>query len=98
MAALPISIQYFSTVRCLLKPGGFALIHAIGRMSPPSFTVPFVRKYIFPGGYVPSLSEVFASTERTGLWVDDCEDLTSPLLLDYSELAPALSGEAAKRR
>ena len=67
--------QYFSTVRCLLKPAGFALIHAIGRMSPPSFTVPFVRKYIFPGGYVPSLSEVFASTERTGLWVDDCEIL-----------------------
>ena len=67
--------QYFSTVRRLLTPGGFALIHAIGRMSPPGFTVPFIRKYIFPGGYAPALSEVFASTERTGLWVDDCEIL-----------------------
>ncbi|HSI39130.1 MAG TPA: cyclopropane-fatty-acyl-phospholipid synthase family protein [Xanthobacteraceae bacterium] len=67
--------EYFSTVRRLLTPGGFALIHAIGRMSPPGSTAPFIRKYIFPGGYVPALSEVFASTERTGLWVADCEVL-----------------------
>ena len=67
--------QYFSSVRRLLTPGGFALIHAIGRMSPPGFTAPFIRKYIFPGGYAPALSEVFASTERIGLWVDDCEVL-----------------------
>ena len=65
--------DYFRTVRKLLAPGGFALIHAIGRMSPPGSTAPFIRKYIFPGGYAPALSEVFASTERTGLWVDDCE-------------------------
>ncbi len=65
--------EYFRTVRKLLAPGGFALIHAIGRMSPPGSTAPFIRKYIFPGGYAPALSEVFASTERTGLWVDDCE-------------------------
>jgi cyclopropane-fatty-acyl-phospholipid synthase len=67
--------DYFSTVRRLLNPGGYAMIHAIGRMSPPGTTAPFIRKYIFPGGYVPALSEVFASTERTGLWVDDCEVL-----------------------
>ncbi len=65
--------DYFGAVRRLLAPGGFALIHAIGRMSPPAGTPPFFRKYIFPGGYAPALSEVFASTERTGLWVDDCE-------------------------
>src|SRR5262249_57074477 len=65
--------DYFRTVRKLLAPGGFALIHAIGRMSPPGSTAPFIRKYIFRGGYAPALSEVFASTERTGLWVDDCE-------------------------
>jgi cyclopropane-fatty-acyl-phospholipid synthase len=65
--------DYFRAVRRLLAPGGFALIHAIGRMSPPGSTAPFIRKYIFPGGYAPALSEVFASTERTGLWVDDCE-------------------------
>lgn len=66
---------YFRTVRKLLSPDGYAMIHAIGRMSPPSTTGPFIRKYIFPGGYIPSMSEVFASTERTGLWVDDCEIL-----------------------
>ncbi|ALK09199.1 SAM-dependent methyltransferase [Blastochloris viridis] len=67
--------DYFSTVKRLLKPGGFGLVHAIGRMSPPGSTAPFIRKHIFPGGYVPALSEVFASTERTGLWVADCEVL-----------------------
>lgn len=67
--------EYFTTIRNLLGEGGFALVHAIGRMSPPGTTAPFIRKYIFPGGYVPALSEVFASTERTHLWVDDCEVL-----------------------
>ena len=67
--------EYFSTIKRLLAPGGYALVHAIGRMSPPGSTAPFIRKYIFPGGYVPALSEVFASTERTGVWVADCEIL-----------------------
>jgi cyclopropane-fatty-acyl-phospholipid synthase len=67
--------DYFGSIKRLLKPGGFALVHSIGRMSPPGTTAPFIRKYIFPGGYVPSLSEVFASTERSGLWVADCEVL-----------------------
>jgi len=67
--------SYFTTIRGMLKEGGFALVHAIGRMSPPGTTAPFIRKYIFPGGYVPALSEVFASLERTGLWCDDCENL-----------------------
>jgi cyclopropane-fatty-acyl-phospholipid synthase len=66
---------YFGTVKRLLKPGGFAMIHAIGRMSMPGTTAPFIRKYIFPGGYVPALSEVFSSLERTGLWCCDCENL-----------------------
>ncbi len=66
---------YFATVRGLLKEGGFGLVHAIGRMSPPGTTAPFIRKYIFPGGYVPALSEVFASLERTGIWCSDCENL-----------------------
>jgi cyclopropane-fatty-acyl-phospholipid synthase len=66
---------YFTTIRGLLKEGGFALVHAIGRMSPPGTTAPFIRKYIFPGGYAPALSEVFASLERTGIWCADCENL-----------------------
>jgi cyclopropane-fatty-acyl-phospholipid synthase len=66
---------YFTKIRDLLEPAGYGLIHCIGRMSPPGTTRPFIQKYIFPGGYVPALSEVFASTERTGLWVADMEVL-----------------------
>ncbi|MGL5136762.1 MAG: class I SAM-dependent methyltransferase, partial [Beijerinckiaceae bacterium] len=66
---------YFNKLKSLMKPGGFGLVHAIGRMSPPGTTAPFIRKYIFPGGYCPAMSEVFASTERTGIWVADCEIL-----------------------
>ena len=66
---------YFQKVRELLAEDGFAYIHSIGRMSPPGTTGPFIRKHIFPGAYVPSLSEVFAATERTGLWVSDVEVL-----------------------
>lgn len=66
---------YFSSIKRLTKPGGFALVHCIGRMTPPGTTAPFIRKYIFPGGYVPALSEVFASMERTGTWCADCESL-----------------------
>jgi len=67
--------NYFSGIKKLTKPGGFALVHCIGRMSPPGTTAPFIRKYIFPGGYVPAMSEVFASMERTGTWCADCESL-----------------------
>jgi len=67
--------EYFGKVRDLLRDDGFAMIHAIGRMTPPGTTGPFIRKYIFPGGYVPALSEVFASLERVGLWACDNEIL-----------------------
>lgn len=66
---------FFSKVRDLLTPDGYAYIHSIGRMSPPGTTGPFIRKYIFPGAYSPALSEVMAATERVGLWVADIEIL-----------------------
>jgi cyclopropane-fatty-acyl-phospholipid synthase len=66
---------YFGKIRSLLATDGFAFVHCIGRMRPPGSTGPFIRKYIFPGAYVPSLSEVFAATERSGLWVADMEVL-----------------------
>ena len=72
---VPFFDAYFGKVRDILKPGGYAFIHAIGSMSPPSTTSPFIRKYIFPGGYTPAMSEVFASTERCRLWVADVEIL-----------------------
>ena len=67
--------EYFGKVRSFLKDDGYAFIHFIGRMSPPGTTGPFIRKYIFPGGYSPALSEVAAATERCGLWNADTEFL-----------------------
>lgn len=67
--------EYFAKIRDLLTPGGFAFVHSIGRMTQPGTTGPFIRKYIFPGGYVPALSEVFAAAERQGIWVADMEVL-----------------------
>jgi len=58
---------YFQKIRELLTDDGFAYVHSIGRMSPSGTTGPFIRKYIFPGAYVPSLSEMFVATERTRL-------------------------------
>ena len=67
--------EYFAKVRDLLNPDGYAFIYSIGRRSPPGVTNPFIRKYIFPGGYVPSLSETFCAIERQDLWVADMEVL-----------------------
>ena len=67
--------DYFGKIRNLLTPDGFAFVHSIGRMTEPGTTGPFIRKYIFPGGYVPALSEVFAAAERQGIWVADMEVL-----------------------
>ena len=64
---------YFLSVRDRLAPDGVALIHSITSKAPPGITGPFLRKYIFPGGYAPSLSETFAAIERSGLWTLDAE-------------------------
>ncbi|MBC7279939.1 cyclopropane-fatty-acyl-phospholipid synthase family protein [Hoeflea sp.] len=66
---------YFLTVRDRLTPDGVAMIHSISTKAPPGITGPFIRKYIFPGGYAPSLSETVAAIEPTGLWLLDCEIL-----------------------
>jgi len=57
------------------------LLHSIGRMEPPGGTNTWLRKYIFPGGYSPALSEVLAAIEKAGLWVTDIEVLR----LHYAE-------------
>lgn len=65
--------EYFRTVKRLLTPEGIALIHSIGRASPPATTSPWITKYIFPGGYVPSLSESAQAFERADLIATDVE-------------------------
>jgi cyclopropane-fatty-acyl-phospholipid synthase len=69
----PYLPAYFLNVRDRLGPDGLALIHSISTKSPPGVTGPFLRKYIFPGGYSPALSETVAAIEPTGLWLLDCE-------------------------
>jgi cyclopropane-fatty-acyl-phospholipid synthase len=67
--------EYFGTISRLLKDDGIALIHSIGRKAGPGQTGAWVRRYIFPGGYSPALSETLAAVEKTGLWVTDIEIL-----------------------
>ena len=62
-------------MKSLLNEDGVALVHSIGRMAPPGTTNPWLRKYIFPGGYTPALSEALSAIEREGLWVTDIEIL-----------------------
>ena len=66
---------YFEAVKRLMKDDGVAVIHSIGRMEGPRLTNSFTHKYIFPGGYVPSLSEIVAAVENVGLWITDIEIL-----------------------
>jgi cyclopropane-fatty-acyl-phospholipid synthase len=73
--------EYFETVKRLLADDGSALIHSIGRMSGPGLTNAFTHKYIFPGGYIPGLSEIVKAVEDAGLWITDIEILR----LHYAE-------------
>ncbi|MGE0256116.1 MAG: class I SAM-dependent methyltransferase [Alphaproteobacteria bacterium] len=73
--------EYFARLRDLLTDDGVCLLHSIGRMEPPGTTNAWLRKYIFPGGYTPALSEVLAAVERQGLYVTDIEILR----LHYAE-------------
>jgi cyclopropane-fatty-acyl-phospholipid synthase len=76
---------FFDQVKALLKPDGVALLHSIGRMDGPGVTNPWIRKYIFPGGYSPAISEVVPVIERAHLWVTDIEVLR----LHYAETLKA---------
>jgi cyclopropane-fatty-acyl-phospholipid synthase len=72
---------FFQKAAQLLAPDGVMLLHTIGRSDGPGTTNPWVTKYIFPGGYVPALSEIMPSIERSGLYVTDIEVLR----LHYAE-------------
>ena len=67
--------KFFSQVNRLLKNDGIALIHTIGSVNPPRDPHPWITKYIFPGGYTPSMSEVTGPIEKSGLSVSDVEVL-----------------------
>ena len=67
--------KYFNTVSKLLNDKGIALIHTIGSSNPPRNPQPWITKYIFPGGYTPSLSQIARPIEDSGLIISDIEVL-----------------------
>jgi cyclopropane-fatty-acyl-phospholipid synthase len=78
---LPHYGTFFKAVARLLAPGGTALLHTIGRTDRPAGTNPFIARYIFPGGYIPALSEIMKAVEASGLIISDVEVLR----LHYAE-------------
>jgi cyclopropane-fatty-acyl-phospholipid synthase len=76
---------YFEQCAKLLSDDGVMVLHSIGRSEGPNATNPWIDKYIFPGGYIPALSEVLSAIERAGLIVSDIEILR----LHYAETLKA---------
>ncbi|KRQ00697.1 SAM-dependent methyltransferase [Bradyrhizobium manausense] len=85
---------YFQRCAELLSDDGVMLLHSIGRSQGPDSTNPWIAKYIFPGGYIPSLSEVLPAIENAGLLVCDIEILR----LHYAETLKAWRERFMARR
>src|SRR6516162_4277707 len=86
--------SFFKRCAELLTDDGIMMLHSIGRSTGPDVTSPWITKYIFPGGYIPALSEVFAAIERAGLLVCDTEILR----LHYAETLKAWRERFTARR
>jgi len=93
-----VGVDHYDTFfkRCaeLLTDDGVMLLHSIGRSEGPGITNPWIAKYIFPGGYIPALSEVLPAIERAGLLVCDIEILR----LHYAETLKAWRERFLARR
>ena len=93
-----VGVNFYETFfrRCaeLLTNDGIMMLHSIGRSEGPNVTNPWITKYIFPGGYIPALSEVMPAIERAGLLVCDIEILR----LHYAETLQAWRQRFLARR
>jgi len=93
-----VGVDFYDTFfkRCaeLLTEDGVMLLHSIGRSEGPDVTNPWIAKYIFPGGYIPALSEVMPAIERAGLLACDIEILR----LHYAETLKAWRERFMARR
>ena len=92
---------FFERLASLLTDDGVALLHAIGRFSGPGVTQPWLAKHIFPGGYIPALSETLSAVEGAGLIVTDIEILRlhyAETLRCWRERFAAQRAEVAARR
>jgi cyclopropane-fatty-acyl-phospholipid synthase len=86
--------EFFGKCRALLKDDGIAVLHSINRSDGPGATSAWTKKYIFPGGYIPALSEVLPHIETSGLYVTDIEILR----LHYAETLRAWGKRFADNR
>lgn len=96
---LPDYDKFFSHARELLADNGVMLLHTIGRLDGPSPTNAWIKRYIFPGSYVPALSEIMPAVERAGLVMTDIEVLRihyAETLKAWRERFNARRAEAAK--
>ena len=66
---------FFKKIHNIMTDDGICLLHTIGSVDPPGPMQPFIQKRIFPGGIIPSLSDLIKPIEKTGLIVADCETL-----------------------
>jgi len=66
---------FFKKVHNIMTDNGICLLHTIGTVNSPGPTQPFIQKRIFPGGIIPSLSDLISPIEKTGLILADCETL-----------------------
>jgi cyclopropane-fatty-acyl-phospholipid synthase len=93
-----VGVDFYETFfrRCaeLLSDDGVMVLHSIGRSTGPDVTSPWIAKYIFPGGYMPAMSEVLPAIERAGLLVCDIEILR----LHYAETLTAWRERFMARR
>jgi cyclopropane-fatty-acyl-phospholipid synthase len=84
-----VGVNHYNTFfqKCaeMLKDDGVMVLHSIGRSEGPSITNPWIAKYIFPGGYIPAVSEVMEAIQRSGLLICDLEILR----LHYAETLKA---------
>ena len=85
---------FFKRCAELLDDNGVMLLHSIGRSTGPDVSSPWIRKYIFPGGYIPAVSEVIPAIERAGLLICDIEILR----LHYAETLKAWRERFMARR
>ncbi len=69
----PFYRAYFRRIRELLKPDGIAIVHTMARLGGPGTTDKFMQKHVFPGGYLPALSEIVEASEQEKLIMADCE-------------------------
>ena len=85
---------FFESCARLMAEDGVMLLHTIGRTGEPGYTNPWIRKYIFPGGHLPTMTEMMPAIERSGLMVTDVEVLR----LHYAETLKAWRERFMARR